>query len=132
MGQLLQAAAMEELEAVPRGPGRQQAMIDTLWSQFSSPLFIASVKLWVAAQEDPELYKRLVPIEREMARFVMARMASLMGDGTDRGEYAKRYAFAVSTVRGLALMEAFEPRATNGRDDPWPYYRKLLQRILGE
>ncbi|HKE79739.1 MAG TPA: TetR/AcrR family transcriptional regulator [Solirubrobacteraceae bacterium] len=130
MGQLLQAAAMQELEALPRGAGRRQATIDTLWSQFSSPVFIASVKLWVAAQEDPELYERLVPIERDLGRFLMARMESLVADGADRSEYAKRYAFAVSAIRGLALMEAFEPRPANGREDPWPYYRELLEQIL--
>jgi AcrR family transcriptional regulator len=131
MGQLRQAAAVEELEAVLRGQGRVQAMIDVLWKHFSSPLFIASVKLWVAAHDDPELYDRLVPIEREMARSIMAGFEHLMGNDHERRDFRRRYVVALSTVRGLALVRTFEPRDDNGREDPWPYYRDVVKQILG-
>jgi AcrR family transcriptional regulator len=126
--QLRLEAALARLESTPSGAGRVEAMVDGLWTQFTSPLFIAALKLWVAAQEDPELYARLAPIEREMSRTIMIEVERL-AEGHDT-DFMRRYRFAVSAARGLAVTHAFEPRTTTARDDPWPYHRAVLIRML--
>jgi len=42
--------------------------LDPIWSAFSSSTFTVFVKLWVAAADDRELYARLVPLARRIAR----------------------------------------------------------------
>ena len=55
---------------------------------------------------------------------------TLMGSDTPSGMAMNaRFAIVLSTLRGLALSRAFEPRAGHVRD-PWPAHRAELQRYL--
>ena len=101
---------------------RAAAVLDMLWADFASPLFTVFVKVWVAAADDPELYERLVPIERLLARAIAEHAVALGGDND-------RVFFVLSTLRGLALTERFEPRERSARDR-WPVLRGLLVDVL--
>ncbi len=45
---------------------RRRTLLDLLWEDFSSPVFTVAVKLWVAAADDEELRRRLVPVEKRI------------------------------------------------------------------
>lgn len=121
-----------EIERMQNDGGGLAALLDLLWADFSGPLFTVVVKLWVAAADDPELYARLVPIERSMARAIIGSAIDFGGDellGID--EWEVRISLALSAIRGLALSQAFEPRERRAGRDPWPPVRDLLVRALG-
>jgi AcrR family transcriptional regulator len=141
----LVAAAVEELvrrrivalrsalDGLPEGRDqRVAAALDLIWADFSGPLFTVMVKLWIAAGDEEELYARMVPLERLLARSVVKMQPELGIDPDDTsGGMAvnARYAVVLSAIRGLALSRAFEPRAGHVRD-PWPAHRSELQRYL--
>jgi AcrR family transcriptional regulator len=104
---------------------RLRALLDLLWADFSSDTFTVYVKLWVAAADDAELYVRMVPIERRIARATVELALSLAGDLTDLEGWERHMQLALTVVRGLALSEQFEPRGRRRRD-PWPETRDTL------
>lgn len=109
---------------------RTRAVLDLIWQDFASPIFTIFVKLWVAAADDRELYDRLVPLERQLARQIAAAAPDLAGANDPLPEDLNaRVNLALSALRGLALSQAFEPTARAPRD-PWPDARPVLERIL--
>jgi AcrR family transcriptional regulator len=142
----LVAAAVEELvrrrlialrsalDALPDDrPARVRAALDLLWGDFSGPLFTVMVKLWIAAGDEEELYARMVPLERLLARAATNLQPELGLEPVHaeggRASVNPRFAVVISTIRGLALSRAFEPRAGAVRD-PWPLHRAELERYL--
>jgi AcrR family transcriptional regulator len=110
----------------PKDPhARLRALLDVLWADFSSDTFVVYVKLWVAAADDAELYERMVPIERRLARATVQLAVSLAGDLTSLDGWERQMQLALTVVRGLALTELFEPRSRR-RKDPWPTVRDVL------
>jgi AcrR family transcriptional regulator len=140
----LVAAAVEELvrrrlvalraalDALPADRAeRVRATLDLLWGDFSGPLFTVMVKLWIAAGDEEELYERMVPLERLLARAAAKLQPELELDPSegDGMSVNVRFAIVVSTLRGLALSHAFEPRDGAVRD-LWPAHRAELERYL--
>lgn len=140
----LVAAAVEEvvrrrmktvrraLDALPEDRSeRVGATLDLLWEDFSSPLFTVMVKLWIAAGDDEELRERIVPLERLLARALASLQSELGLNAPERGSGTvdPHFGVVMSTIRGLALTRAFEPRTSTPRD-AWPTYRAELQRYL--
>ena len=123
IGELYQIA--DELPA--ERDQRLRALLDLLWSDFSSSTFTVFVKLWVAAADDRELYERLVPVERRIADAVAELVRTLAGDPSDSWDAHAH--LALSAIRGLALTEQFEPRGRRRRD-PWPAVRTSLLRAF--
>jgi AcrR family transcriptional regulator len=110
---------------------RARAALELLWRDFSSDLFAVIVKLWVAAADDPELYARLVPLEREVSRQI-ARALPVMWSGPPihpPADIGLRVTTALATMRGLALSRAFEPTGRRQKDS-WPAVRGLLEGLL--
>jgi hypothetical protein len=83
------------------------------------------VKLWVAAADDPELYARLVPVERQIARSIAAFSQEIVGELATHPDWETRLLVVLSTLRGLALTQQFEPHGRRRRD-PWPAVRAFL------
>ena len=106
---------------------RARAALDLLWHDFSSDLFTVFVKLWVAAADDPDLYARLVPLEREMARTIARSLPDFAGDELPRD----RITTALATMRGLALSRAYEPSGRRQKD-AWPAVRSVLEGLLSD
>jgi AcrR family transcriptional regulator len=104
---------------------RLRALLDVLRADFSGPTFVVYVKLWVAADDDPELYARLVPVERRIARATIELAQTLSGELADVPGFEPHMQLALIVVRGLALTERFEPRG-RPRRDPWPEVRASL------
>jgi AcrR family transcriptional regulator len=140
----LVAAAVEELaerriselhEAageLPSSPTeRLEVLLDVLWSDFSSDTFTVVVKLWVAAADDRELYTRLVPLERRIARAVGELTEELGGELVRRERWESHLQLALAAVRGLALTQQLEPRG-RARRNLWPELRgTLVQAFAG-
>lgn len=121
------------LDALPDDrPERVRATLDLLWGDFSGPLFTVMVKLWIAAGDEEELYARMVPLERLLARAASNLQPELGLDPAEsegRLGVNVRFAVVISALRGLALSRAFEPRSGAVRD-PWPAHRAELERYL--
>lgn len=120
-------AELRELAAgFPAAPEqRLEALLDVLWADFSSSTFTVFVKLWVAAADDDELYARLVPVERRIARATAELAQELGGELIAAPGWERGLLLALTTVRGLALSQQFEPRR-DGRRDPWPEVKAAL------
>jgi AcrR family transcriptional regulator len=103
-------------------------LLDLLWADFNSTTFDVFVKLWVAAQDDPELHARLVTAERHLSQAISALHAEYVGNETEP-LLQERLEVLAATLRGLALLEHFEPRARRRRD-PWPAAREQLLDML--
>jgi AcrR family transcriptional regulator len=119
-------------ELTPGSSDRLQALLDLIWADFSSDVFTVFVKLFVEAADDPELYERMIGIERRLARTITEAALEFLGDLADRGGWAgyeTRLLLALSALRGLALTERFEPRERRRRD-PWPVLRDTLIAAL--
>jgi AcrR family transcriptional regulator len=109
---------------------RTRAALNLLWRDFSSDLFTVFVKLWVAAADDPDLYARLVPLEREMSRQIAQALPAFYGEDPPPDINA-RVTTALATMRGLALSRAYEPSGRRQKD-PWPTVRPVLERLLND
>lgn len=120
-------AELRELaESFPTTPRqRLRAMLDVLWADFSSSTFTVVVKLWVAAADDPELYARLVPLERRIARAISELARDFGSELITVPGWEGQMQLSLAAVRGLALTEQFEPRGRRRRD-PWPDVRFAL------
>ena len=115
---------------LPRdGADRFAALLDLLWADFSSDLFTVFVKLWVAAADDPELYERMVEVERWLARVIGRFPAEVLSDLPAAPDLEARMVLVLSAMRGLALADQFEPRRGRRRD-LWPVVRAALLESL--
>ncbi len=112
-------------------PTRLRALLDLLWEDFSSPVFTVAVRLWIAAAEDEELRRRLVPVENRIHANVARLSAEVAGELGERPGFERQLTVAMNTVAGLALVREFDPSGRAGRGDPWPYHRAALERMLG-
>lgn len=109
---------------------RLGALLDILWSDFSSETFVIFVKLWVAAAEDPDLYARLIPAEARLSAEIAALADEIVPAGANEDRYwSRRISIVLNAIRGLALTRHFEPRGKRRRD-PWPETRATLIELL--
>lgn len=118
-------------ELPPDRGERLRALLDLLWEDFSSPVFTVAVKLWVAAAEDEDLRRRLVPVEKRIHSNMSTLSAEVAGELGAEAGFDRKLAVAMNTVAGLALTREFDPsgRASKGR--PWEYHRAALEGMLG-
>jgi AcrR family transcriptional regulator len=108
---------------------RLAALLDLIWEDFSSPTFVVFVKLWVAAADEPELYRELVAAERRIARAITALGLELVGGLVDRPRVQEFLVLVLSACRGLALSDHFEPRDMKRRDQ-WRTLKAGLLRAI--
>jgi AcrR family transcriptional regulator len=111
-------------------PASADTLLDLMWRDFASDTFAVFVKLWIAAADDPELYERLVPVERRLGRAFSEVAVTFGGTLADAPDWEARLALTLAALRGLALTRAFVPRGRRRRD-PWPEVKALLLRTLG-
>lgn len=104
--------------------------MDVLWEFFNGELFAVWLKVWLAAAEDPALYARLAPIERELNTAIASTISQLAPDTLPTKTWTRRVSVALNTMRGLALALNIEPREQPIKTDPWPATRRELTELL--
>jgi AcrR family transcriptional regulator len=124
------AALRQKAAGLPAAPHeRVSALLDLIWADFSSPLFTALVKVWVVAADDPELHERLVPVERRLTQVIGELSREFFGELASRPNARRLQLTVLSSMRGLALTQRFEPRRRRG-PDRWPELRASLLDLL--
>jgi AcrR family transcriptional regulator len=139
--QALVAAAMERLaerrgaellaaaESLPDGRERLVRGLDLLWTSYANPLFQAALGLWSHARTDPELRERLVPVERRLDRQTLEVSKRLFPTIAEQPDFERLIEMAVSTVRGLALLDTLHPGDGRNRKQ-WRYSRARLVELF--
>ena len=111
----LSAARQEELVArsdgLPRGPLRTRAVLEMLGEQFTGPLFLAALELWVAARTDPSLRDAVGELEARVGRDAHRHTVEALG--VDEGVPGSRELVqaTLDLVRGLGLANTLSDDA---------------------
>ncbi|MGD1058581.1 MAG: TetR family transcriptional regulator [Solirubrobacteraceae bacterium] len=139
--QALVAAAMERLaerrgaellaaaEDLPEGRERLVQGLDLLWASYANPLFQAALDLWSHARTDADLRERLVPVERRLDRQTLAITRQLFPAIAEQPDFDRLIEMAVSTIRGLALLDTLHPGDGRNRKQ-WLYSRARLVELF--
>jgi hypothetical protein len=89
--------------------------VRVLWSTFEGPLFIASLELWLAARNDPELRDALVPQERLLGKEIAEAAADVFGPKlAGHPQFRSTLAVLLDAMRGAASRASLRPA---GGDD---------------
>jgi BetI-type transcriptional repressor, C-terminal len=135
------AAAMERLaerrgaellaaaENLPEGRERLVQGLDLLWASYANPLFQAALDLWSHARTDPDLRERLVPVERRLDRQTLEITKQLFAGIAEQPDFDRLVELAVSTIRGLALLDTLHPGDGRNRKQ-WRYSRARLVELF--
>lgn len=91
-----------DIEALPE-EGRTRAVLDLLVSQYTSPVFLAALELWVAARTDPALLTKVAPFERRVGREIHAHAVTLLEVDESRGRNRQLVQATLDLLRGLGL-----------------------------
>ncbi len=139
--QALVAAAMERLaerrgaellaaaEKLPDGRERLVQGLDLLWASYANPLFQAALDLWSHARTDPDLRERLVPVERRLDRQTLEITRRLFPTIAEQPDFDRLIELAISTIRGLALLDTLHPGDGRNRKQ-WHYSRARLVELF--
>jgi AcrR family transcriptional regulator len=139
--QALVAAAMERLaerrgaellaaaEKLPDGRERLVQGLDLLWASYANPLFQAALDLWSHARTDADLRERLVPVERRLDRQTLEITRRLFPAIAEKDDFDRLIEMAVSTIRGLALLDTLHPGDGRNRKQ-WRYSRARLVELF--
>ena len=137
----LVAAAMERLaerrgaellaaaERLPEGRERLEQGLDLLWASYANPLFQAALDLWSHARTDADLRERLVPVERRLDRQTLEITRQLFPAIAEQPDFDRLIELAVSTIRGLALLDTLLPGDGRNRKQ-WRYSRTRLVELF--
>jgi len=104
--------------------------LDVLWEEHQGPIFDASLELWVAARTDPELRPNLVQMERGVAAALAQEFVAALGPAAEREGFTEDMIFALSQVRGLALLRNSTGVSAAVLAQRWTEARERLVRVL--
>lgn len=120
-----------QIQTLPKGAKRVEAVLDLLWASHAGPLFLAALELWVAARTDEELAAALVSVDREVTAQIWEGAEELFGPVARNRDFAEDLETALATMRGLALLLArgSDRKAVERR---WKAARKRILAQLSE
>ncbi len=104
--------------------------LDAIWEEHQGPIFDAALELWVASRTDPELRRKMVEVERDVADKIARESASAWGEIAERPGFAEDLIFALSTIRGLALLRISHGVSNKALGQRWTEARQRLVQIL--
>lgn len=93
----------ERAAAIDEGADRTTAVVELITDFFASPLFTAALELWVAARTEPELKRRVVPLEARLGRECHRVAVELLGVDEHRPGVREAVQATLDLARGLAL-----------------------------
>lgn len=97
------------LEGVPLGPERLTHLVDILWGQVSSPSGIARLEIMLGSRSDPELARKLAPVNArldERHRDAVWALSKALG-ASDRAPVDAMVQLYAATLRGLSVDALF-------------------------
>ncbi len=105
MSQVRAAETTRAAAALASGRRRTDAVLQTLFSLYSGPVFRAALQLWVAAATDQQLHDQVAPLEAELGR--QAHRVALELLRVDEREPGVRETVqaTLDMVRGLGLAD---------------------------
>lgn len=86
----------------PPRKGRTEWAVRVLWPTFEGPLFRASLELWLAARNDPELLAALLPQERIVGAAIRRMAGELFGEDLASPRFASSLEVLFDAMRGAA------------------------------
>ncbi len=130
LSRLQLAELKERIVAVPRGPARVQRALDVVYELYSGRLFLAAIEVSLAARDEPELAPVMTDEEQSIGRALRDSATVLLGQElTRRGDFGARWATALATARGLAMLRLLGHPA-DVVDSQWSFARTMLLRML--
>jgi AcrR family transcriptional regulator len=128
----LAAARTADLEEQGRRTaGDVDAAVETLWDTLHGPLFAATLELWIAAKNNPELAAVLSPREHELGRAIRGVVAKLFGpELASRPGFPDLMSLLLSSMRGVALTYTFE-RRDHRKDPHLALWKRMARTALG-
>jgi AcrR family transcriptional regulator len=122
----LAAIAAEELPDHVRplsgGTRSIERALDALWAVYQTPLFIATIELWLASRTDPELRAALQTFETEVADNLNGAYDSARNDHVSRATMRRLLSTTSATMRGLTVLRFV-------RDDVEPEWRAARRHL---
>ncbi len=97
------ADIQRELDALPAGPMRTEAVVELIVSWFTGPPFRAALEVWVAASSDPQLRELVVPLEARTGRQVHQAAVDLLGVDESVPGVRETIQATLDLARGLGL-----------------------------
>ena len=102
--------------APPPRAKRIEWAVGVIWGTFEGPLFTASLELWLAARNDPELLAALVPQERILGQAIRSMAADLFGEELSASEsFGEAVELLLDAMRGAAARRVLRSDATDAR-----------------
>jgi AcrR family transcriptional regulator len=103
----LTSARQNELVAqsaeLPEGPRRTRAVLEMLGEQYTGPLFLAALELWVAARTDPALRDAVTALEARVGRDAHRHTVEALGVDESVPGNRELVQATLDLVRGLGL-----------------------------
>ncbi|GAA2112722.1 TetR/AcrR family transcriptional regulator [Actinomadura alba] len=113
-----------------KGPRPSTLEVLTMLTGLStSPLFRASLQLWVAAGSDPRLRDRVVPIEARVGRETHRLTVELLGADESRPGVRETVQATLDMVRGLGLADLLTDDSVR-RDRLLSQWARILESAL--
>jgi len=119
----------EATRGLPDGPDRTLAGLDLLWAHYASPLYQGAMDLWTDARSDDELREQLIEVEGMLDRETLELAHILFPDMVGTRDFEALLAFAVATVRGLAILDILHPGSERNRQQ-WADCRLRLAALF--
>lgn len=111
----LSAARHAEIVArsaeLPLGEGRTRAVLEMLVEQFTGPLFLAALELWVAARTDPSLRDAVTALEARVGRDAHRQTVEALGVDETVGSGRELVQATLDLARGLGLANTLSDDA---------------------
>jgi AcrR family transcriptional regulator len=112
-------------------PASLEDCLDALWDGHQPPIFDATLELWVASRTDAELRVHLLRVERDVAAAIARTAESALGNVARRPGFADDLAYALATIRGLALLQVSNGATSRVLAKHWQHARGELMHLLG-
>lgn len=111
-------------------PASLSDCLDALWDGHQPPIFDATLELWVASRTDADLREHLLVVERDVAGAITGAAASALGPATERPGFADDLAYALASIRGLALLGVSNGATDRVLAGRWRHMREHLLTLL--
>ncbi len=110
------SGVLTRAQTAPPRAKRIEWAVGVLWSTFEGPLFTASLELWMAARNDPELLAALLPQERILGQAIRTMAADLFGEeARDSASFGEALEVLLDAMRGAAARGVLRQDAHDER-----------------